>query len=319
MDIISILNKLGYKTVSAKFYQDNITLWRDWYVGKVDSFHKYNVYNGVNMVGCMRKTLGMSKKVSEDKANLLLNEKVEINLENENSQDKLDKVLFDNNFWVRGNQLVELSQALGTGAIVEYLEGEEVKLDYIQADSIYPLTWNNGEIVECAFASEYVDKKDTYIYLNIHLLEGKKYVCINKLFNDEGKEVPLPDGIAEQWITQSSKPMFQIIKPNIVNNVDTNSPMGISVYANSLDILQGIDLVYDSYDNEFILGKKRIFVDSSVLKVDIDTGTTRPIFDPNDTMFYGFPLDSDRGANKAIQESDLSIEQMNMRSLYKID
>jgi len=307
MDIINILNKLGYKTVSAKFYQDNITLWKDWYTGTVDSFHNYNVYNGVNRVGCIRKTLGMAKKVSEDKANLLLNEKVEINLDKDTSQKKLDLILANNNFWVKGNQLIELSQALGTGAIVEYLEGEDVKLDYIQGDSTYPLTWNNGEIVECAFASEYTDKLGSYIYLNIHILEGKNYVCINKLFDDDGKEVALPEGLAERWETGSSKPMFQIIKPNIVNNVDTTSPMGISVYANSIDVLQGIDTVYDSYDNEFILGKKRIFVDSTLLKVDIESGITKPIFDPNDTMFYGFPFDSDRGNNKPIHESDLTL------------
>lgn len=303
MDVIALLSKLGYSTVLSSYY-DHIKTWKEWYKGKAD-FHSYDIYNGVKKVRCERQSLGMAKKVSEDKADLLLNEKVSIKLAKETAQKKIDSVLDDNNFWVRGNQLVEKSQALGTGALVEYLEGDEIKIDYIEADCIYPLTWSNGQITECAFASMFSDKDGEKIYVNIHTLEEGRYIVQNKLFNKDGKEIE--HDLLPIWRTGSTTPVFQIITPNIANNINTTCPLGLSIFANSIDVLKGIDLVYDSYDNEFKLGKKRIFVDNSLLQINTSDGEVRAVFDANDTVFYGFPLNSERGSNKAIEQSDLTL------------
>lgn len=304
MDIIKQLEKLGYKTISGTYYS-HIKEWRDWYKGHAD-FHNYKVDNGIKKIAKIRKSLGMAKKISEDKADLLLNEKVEINLAKETEQEYLDSVLDDNNFWVRGNQLVELSQALGTGAIVEYLDKGNTKLDFIPADCIFPLSWDNGTITECAFASKYIDKSGKYIYINLHTIENNQYVVRNYGFDEDEKQIEI-DGVEPEWFTGSLIPMFQILTPNMVNNIDENIPMGISVFANSLPVLEGIDLVYDSYDNEFQLGKKRIFVDSQLIKVDYAAGNTAPVFDSNDTTFYGFPMGGEDGKNKPIQESNMQL------------
>ena len=34
--------------------------------------------------------------------------------------------------------------------------------------------------------------------------------------------------------------------------------MGLSVYANAVDEMKDVDTKYDSYENEFVLGRKRI-------------------------------------------------------------
>jgi len=304
MDVIGILKKLGYTTVDSSFY-NHISLWRDWYKGKAD-FHKYKYYNGLKFIERERKSLGMAKKVAEDKADLLLNEKVSINLENEAFQEVLDTILEDNNFWVEGNQLIELSHALGTGAFVEYLDGEEVKIDFVEADCIFPLTWDNGSITECAFVSEFHDTEKRF-YLNIHTLENGRYIVQNMIFDEDGKMIPLPEDVVPIWGTGSYTPLFQIIKPNIVNSIDTKIPLGMSIYGNAIDVLEGVDMIYDSYINEFTLGKKRIFVDDTVTKINMENGRIQPLFDPNDTTFYGIPMNSSDGKNKPIEESDLSL------------
>lgn len=53
--------------------------------------------------------------------------------------------------------------------------------------------------------------------------------------------------------TGSDQPQFVIDKLNIANNVDEDdsNPMGISLFANSVDVLAKLDLEYDSYANEF--------------------------------------------------------------------
>ncbi len=312
MDVLKIIENLGYTTLSSNWYAI-IVKWGKWYAGKT-KFHKYLVHNGVKKVNCTRKTLGMAKKVCEDKADLLLNEKVTItasasggDAENNNLQDYLDSVLAKNNFWVRGNQLVELANAKGTGAIVEYMDGEDVKLDYVQADCIFPISWGNGEITECVFASEITEgKQGKHFYVNAHVIENGKYIVYNYLYDADGKELDLPDDMVPRWDTGSESPLFQIIMPNIVNNIDTTNPMGISVYENAIDTLMCIDRVYDSYDNEFKLGKKRIFIDGSLLQIDTQTGDPIAYFDENDTMFYNMPGMDEDGKNK-IQESNMEL------------
>jgi A118 family predicted phage portal protein len=124
MDIRQLLEKLGHKDLLSADWYNFIAEWLKWYAGKA-GWHSYTIYNGESTIKCERKSLGMAKKVSEDKADLLLNEKVEITVTPMNAkegsgstamQDYVDEVLHDNNFWVRGNQLVELANALGTGA-----------------------------------------------------------------------------------------------------------------------------------------------------------------------------------------------------------
>ena len=76
-DAINILKAMGFSTVPASFYGE-IAVWKSWYDGSAKSFHRYQVYNGFQHVDCRRYTMGMAKKVAEDWANLLLNEKVKI-------------------------------------------------------------------------------------------------------------------------------------------------------------------------------------------------------------------------------------------------
>ena len=95
--------------------------------------------------------------------------------------------------------------------------------------------------------------------------------------------------MSEKPITGSDKKLFVIDRLNIAKNMDPDSPMVIAVFANAIDQLKGIDITYDSYVNEFILGKKRIFVAPEMLSLN-DDGT--PVFDPNDVTFYRLPEDS---------------------------
>ena len=92
--------------------------------------------------------------------------------------------------------------------------------------------------------------------------------------------------------TGSDKRQFVIDRPNIANNVNYLLPTGIAIYANAIDVLQGVDIAYDSYVNEFKLGKKRIMVKPSAAQY-LD-GT--PAFDPDDVVFYVMPEDTEDGA-----------------------
>lgn len=312
--VIIKLNELGYTTIPDSFYS-KVREWKSWYQGDVKGFHNYTVQNGERQVECRRYSLGMGKKLCEDWANLLMNEKVQITLEGEKEQKFIDLVLTENNFTVKANEMQEMKSALGTVAYVPRVIGQEISesgdivpgnasgivLDYVTIENIYPLSWQNGYISECAFSSEVTRGGKDYLYLQIHRREDNgNYVIENRIYRYDNEQLADEqlvnvkgfENISPVVHTGSDKRQFVIDRPNIANNVNYLLPTGIAIYANAIDVLQGVDIAYDSYVNEFKLGKKRIMVKPSAAQY-LD-GT--PAFDPDDVVFYVMPEDTEDGA-----------------------
>lgn len=322
MNLLEKLKALGFTTVPKEYYEQSVDVWQSWYEGKVKKFHSYRVYNGSKFVRMSRYSVGMGKKVCEDWANLLMNEKVHITLEGKKEQEFFDGVCADNNWTVKANETQEKKAAVGTAAYVFTVtdvpvdeengdivgNGGKIKIDYCSGNSIIPLSWDNGIINECAFAVEKVVKGDTYVYMQVHHFgENGNYDIDNFLYlknNENLSDVELSDvegfeNIPKTIHTGSNKRQFVIDRLNIANNTSANNPLGVSVFANAIDQLKAVDIVYDSYINEFNLGKKRIMVKPSAMKnLDGD-----PAFDTNDVVFYIMPEDS---------QDDSMIHEINM-------
>lgn len=312
--VILKLNELGYSTITEAFYS-KVAEWKSWYQGDVKGFHSYRVRNGESMVNCKRYSLGMGKKLCEDWANLLMNEKVQITLEGQKEQEFIDRVLTENNFTVKANEMQEMKSALGTVAYIPRVIGQEINeggeivpgnasgiiLDYVTIENIYPLAWQNGFISECAFSSVVTRNGHDYLYLQIHhkdnsgsyIIDNRIYRYDNEMLADEQlANVKGFENIPPVVHTGRDKRQFVIDRLNIANNFNYLLPTGIAVYANAIDVLKGVDIAYDSYVNEFRLGKKRIMVKPSAAKY-LDG---EPVFDPADVAFYVLPEDVSDGA-----------------------
>ena len=313
-EVILKLNELGYSTIPEEFY-GKVAEWKSWYQGDVKGFHSYRVRNGESMVNCKRYSLGMGKKLCEDWANLLMNEKVQITLEGQKEQEFIDRVLTENNFTVKANEMQEMKSALGTVAYIPRVIGQEINeggeivpgnasgiiLDYVTIENIYPLVWQNGLISECAFSSVVTRNGHDYLYLQIHhkdnsgsyIIDNRIYRYDNEMLSDEQlANVKGFENIPSVVYTGNDKRQFVIDRLNIANNFNYLLPTGIAVYANAIDVLKGVDIAYDSYVNEFRLGKKRIMVKPSAAKY-LDG---EPVFDPSDVAFYVLPEDVSDGA-----------------------
>lgn len=281
--ILSFLQKRGYRSVDSDFYA-KIDEWKEWYTNSAEEAHKRILYNGKKNVARRIKSLGMAKTVSETWANLLMNEKVQINVGNETSNKTLQEILKANKFQTNANRLCEMYCALGTGAFVEYIGNDEIQIDYINADLIFPLSWSNKGVDQCAFGSVVRYMNMDCVYIQLHIKQGKAYIIENHILGLEGEgyqEMPLPNGMEQIVNTGSDTPLFQIVKPNIVNNVDKSLsiPMGISVYGNAIDILMGLDTAYDSLDVEIETGRRIIFLATSGFSVDENGNTHNAIGD----------------------------------------
>ncbi len=323
MNLKQFFSKQGYDISEKLNWEKYITIWSSWYRGKVRKFHNYYIYNGQRKVKMEKKSMQGAKKVAEDWADLLFNEKVSINLQEDKDTKALNEILRQNNAEVIINQGLEKSFAIGTGALVvsvqDIEQGEnildvtntKIKLEFVECKKIIPLTWENGKIIECAFVTTKHKKGQTYIYIAMHVLNDKgNYVIKNYMFkgkyssfveaNDEEKE-----GFLDKFDTQSDIPWFSIIKPNICNNIDSETPFGLSVYANAIDTLMCLDNAYDGLDNEVTIGRRRTFVAEEMLTYD--DGEGKMVFDPNDISVYRMP----KGFNK---DAMIEHDDANLRS-----
>lgn len=314
--------------MDTSFYQ-KINEWISWYNSNVRGFSFYKAYTGRGTYNrCRRKSMGMAKKLSEDIADLLLNEKVMITLEDDATQKFVQEILDENHFLVIGNDFQERKAYTGTVAYVPYLYDTEVSedgsvlsgkigIEYVDAPNIFPVSWKNGEVSECIFAFPHTANRKKYVHLQHHRkAEDGNYIIENKVLRcgsgvssgtevdeKEWKELRPFKNLTATVQTGSTEPQFVLDRLNITNNADTSNPMGIAIFANAIDTLRKLDTEYDSYCNEFDLGRKRIFVAPELLTNDDGT----PAFDPEDAVFYKLPDDYNEKGEGLIKEVDMQL------------
>ena len=290
--LIDYLNAERHTNIQAGYYR-YINEWLCWWRGYFKPFHQF-IEIGADGRRIKRQlyTLKMGKKVCEDWAAILLNDKTTITIDDERSsafvqgtgEDGTGGVFGANEFWRRGNELVEKAFASGTGAVVLRIKGmkvtsdrvepdgrAEIGMEFLPAAGIIPLTVRQGRIIDAAFASEVLEGGETYLYLETHELQKGGYVITNRYFKEEKgtvTEQPLPPGVAGRICTGDSVPLFSIVRPNIVNNIDEGTALGISVFANAMDNLMGVDLAYNNFCRDLKLGGKKVFVNQELTKRD---------------------------------------------------
>lgn len=285
--------------------QSYIEQWKSWYAGNVKSFHNYFIYNGKRKVNQKRFTMNMAKEISEDWSDILWSEKCAISMKDEKSQEQFDELINSLDLYTLINQSIEKSGGLGTESAVvsvyDIIENEDgmtldvtnakTRVDLVDVDWIFPLTWNNKEITECAFGSVEYIKGKKHIVLAVHQLnDAGNYIIKNHLFSESNgnlTEITDVNDTLKEFDTKSNVKWFAIFKPLLTNNLFNNSPFGIPHYANAIDNLKAVDISFDALKNEIQDGRKRVFARADMF--NYDDGSQKMVFDPNDTTIYQLP------------------------------
>ena len=291
-DLKKQLNKKGVNLIDIDYYE-LVDVWKSWFKGNVEDFHFYNikVADGTTKQ-CEKKTMSMAKKSAEDMMKLNWSNKCDIKLGSDEKTKALWNVLDSkqNNFTIMFPQLLEIAFALGTAGMNEYKdELGRTRIEYMMNPSnLVPYAYDNFNITGFITFDQWVETQGNkpvyYTHITYHEFKSEKdkesdeykqvYRKYNELYKSKdasqlGKEINFEEKFpnVEQLVQyDTGTPHFQIIKPPIVNNIDIETPMGISIFANSIDKLKAIDNKYDSFDNEFVDGKRRILVDKTALK-----------------------------------------------------
>lgn len=309
MTLKEFFKNVGYNIDIFFDNQNRIQNYISWYYGIVEDFHRYYIFNGDKKIFKNRYSLHFPKRICETFADLICNEKTSIHLSHDSSNKILDEILEQNHFFLKLNQAIEKSFALGFGAFVLSFDKSKINIQFVTCDKIIPLRYDSNFIYECAFITDTFDFNGDFArFIQIHHKDEKdEYIIDNYKFSvgTNGELIPFNDDqyydIPKHIETHSTIPWFSIIKPNCINNFDINSPFGLPVYLNCIDVIKGLDIVYDSLVNEIQNGRKRLFVTSDALRVSSD-GCFKNAFDPNDVVFYLLDNNNDQDKNKYVQE-----------------
>lgn len=322
-----ILNRLAEQigTAVGIGYYAKIDEWLSWWRGTNRSFHYY-WENGVGGYPIRRELyrMNMAKKICEDWASILMNDRTYLTAGDETTLNWLKRSLNDV-FFRNVNRLVEKAFATGTGACLVRLDGAvldeegrllpvgfademKVSFDFVDASHIIPITVRGGEIVEAAFVSEVRDRGEELVYLEIHTLEEDGYCIRNELFRlngDELERVQRGSRVAPVIRTGANVPFFAILTPNMTNHIDEGCGMGISVYADAIDCLKGVDLAFNNFCRDIKLGGKKVFINQSLICRDGDGN----VYTPDDVAQQLFVTigDTDLAENPMITEHNPSL------------
>lgn len=320
--VTDYIKELGYENIIDINHEELVDKWLTWYKGKTPQ-HTYYIYNGKIKNKYEMKSLNIASQSCGDISDFFFNEKLDITIDKEDIQETIKKILMQNNFLYNCNNLMQLTEALGTGAIVPYLDNDKLRINYIAAPNIVILSCRENIPTAVLFFSEEKTKDGTEITINTHLLDDNdNYVIYNKKYlvdeNGDSNEMEVDEKVKEIH-TNSPLPKFGLLKTSIVNNLDINSPYGISIYANAIDNILSIDRVFDSLDNEIALGRKRVYVSGDAASFNTDeNGNVTPIFDTTDVAFYQIP---GKEGQEPIKESsfDLRIDQLSSALQYQLN
>lgn len=198
-----------------------------------------------------------------------------------------------------------------------------IRIGWAMADQFVPISWDNAKVTEGVFISRTAKGGYYYTRLEWHTWDGMTYTIKNELFRADmqkganadsqdilGVRVPLAEiypFLEEETIVPVGESLFCYWRTPIANNLDDNSPLGVSVYANAMETLHALDICYDSFVREFRLGKKRIIVPARAVRavVDPESGAVRRYFDAGDETYEA--LASDNPDDLKIQDNTIEL------------
>jgi A118 family predicted phage portal protein len=274
-----------------------------------------------------RKLFNGAKMVCRELTELMYSEEPDINM----TKDIQD--IFDRSGWDKNNfPFIEKVLAMGGGAYKLYTKDEKILIDFIPADRFIPVSWDDNGIYEADFLDIRVHDKKRYLRIEQHRKSTEEigYVIKQEFYeinikNTEGKvcltkTTPLKAGYhideeEQEGVTiKTDRPLFSYIKLPGANNKDLESPLSISVYGNSEDTLQGLDIAFDSLQQELVLGRKRIIVPATAVRKVYDKDNEKLVryFDPSDEVYQAFDADEKDSLKIMDNSMELRIDEIRM-------
>ena len=332
-----------------QFYEFGIFIWKLLWKGYYKPWHWIPAPTIANPDAHRNMSrMSMAKAVCAEMAGLVWGEEcaVNVSIDGFESTDEnpdplneyMQKVLCKNAFHEKMQEHIEEGLALGGGALKTWSEvrhdenGNEIPdtrklmIGYAMSDQFVPISWDNAKVTEGVFISRVAKGGWYYTLLEWHKWNGTTYIIRNELYRAEikkdgadsqdilGVRYPLAEiypFLDEETEVPVEESLFTYWRTPIANNLDDNSPLGMSIYGNALDTLRSLDICYDSFDREFRLGKKRIIVPARAVRSVVDPVSGRLVryFDATDETYEALASDTPDDLKITDNSVELRVEE----------
>ena len=269
---IEKLKQLGYNYNTNA--QNIIEQCDQWYTNEESDFHTRKNLNNQEIT---LEKLNFAKRCCADDANLC--EIVEINAgENEKKFDGVQEILDENRFDVMYRKQLERLAASGTvGAYIRLdnatlldngsVTGGDIRINYINAAGIVPLTVENDEIIDCAFVgSDLIKGKNEQTLVVFQRDEKGLYTAETFVFDENNRE------ITDRHLTLQLgdvKP-FAIMRTAEVNNLDNMVGYGLPKLYNAIPALKIVDLCWNILHGDLSKGDKLLLINELLASIKKD-------------------------------------------------
>lgn len=304
--IQSFLQARGY-TVNDKA-QSIIKSCDNWYANRcIEDFHQRKTVQGTPYE---LSRMNFAKRCCADDANLC--EIAEVNGgENEAQHEYLLDILEKNHFLSMYRKQIENVSAKGTAACYVRLDqaeiaqdgsvrGGRIRLNYIKAENFIPLTVENDEITEAAFAgTELKGGKVRTTLVDFILDKNGNYVSETNVFDEYGTRIPELTTVVQLG---EVKP-FAVLRNAEVNNIDNMTGYGYPKLWGAIGVLKAVDLCFNVLYGDLDKADKLVLVNELLCKFD-ELGN--PIT-PNEQLKKTFVM---LGGEKLPEQKDL-VQEIN--------
>lgn len=286
--IAAYLAERGYRT-SVRAYEI-IHACDDWYRARETAHHRR-----VNVNGCAYTVprIGFARRLAGDDANLC--ELIEINGGGDSTAqfERVNAILADNRFQSEYRRQLELTAAEGTAAAYIWLEnadaytdgtlrGGRIRIAYVDALGFFPLTVENGEVIEAAFAGERFINGQTEYTVTICRRTNGLYSYDTARLDQSGREIP---GSRRVYALGDVKP-FGVLRTANVNTFDDMQGYGFPKLYDQIPLLCALDMAFEGLNSDIESSEKLTLINERLCQFD-DSG--RPIL-PNEQMKRRFVM-----------------------------
>jgi A118 family predicted phage portal protein len=284
--------------------------WWDIYSSKPDWLSYSYVTSNGHQCNKKRRTLGAAKIVCAELAGLVLAEVPAIT-----AGKLVDAVIKQERFWANLRKYTEYQVALGGMVIKARPEGKRIVLDFVTAMNFLPLSSDNRAVQEASFIDRRVSGSKSFVRVETYRKTETGYNVTSRAFDEDTKyEVPLdelwPGVTASVDLAIDEVPFVYFANPE-ANNIDPESPMGISALHNAVDTFQALDIAYDEFIWEVESGQRRIALPGVCMRtyLDPESGQSRMGINLGDRVYVRLEGDDAEKFKPVDLTSDIRSEQ----------
>ena len=269
-------------------------------------------------------SLGIAKTICQTLSSQVLSEveiKVEGNGEETSPRAKYLEEQIEKHLLPNLKQKIEKAMATGGMVFRPYINGADVNIDFCRQGEFVPIAFDDdGNMNDVAFEEQIIDGKYTYTRVERQSFDGESNLISNTAYvsksSDLGNKIELKDVDAWKDIDDNvplkyNKTMYGYYRVPIANNVDIDSPLGMSVFAPAINLIEKADRQFARLDWEYEGGQMAIDItEDAIIDGQMDDTTDRLYrqVESQDTYKVFNPSLRDTSLQSGLQEYKKNIE-----------